>query len=71
MNSKTIGLGVLVIGFLLTIYTGFNYITEEKIIDIGSVKITKDKEHSVNWSPYIGIGMIALGGVLFLTGKKK
>jgi len=71
MNRKTIGLMILVIGLLMTLYTGFNYVTREKVVDLGSVEITADKEHTASWSPFIGIGVMVIGGVIYLSGKKK
>ena len=71
MNRKTIGLMILVIGLLMTLYTGFNYVTREKVVDLGSIEITADKEHSANWSPFIGIGVMVIGGVVYLSGRKK
>lgn len=71
MNIKTIGLVILVIGLLMTLYTGFNYVTREKVVDVGSVEITADKEHTASWSPFIGIGAMVIGGVIYLSGKKK
>jgi len=71
MNAKTIGLVITVIGLVMTLYTGFNYVTKEKVVDLGSVQITRDKEHSANWSPFIGIGIMVIGGVVFLSGRKK
>lgn len=70
MNAKTIGLVIVVIGLIMTLYTGFTYVTREKIVDIGSVEITADKDHTANWSPFIGIGIMVIGGVVFLFGKK-
>lgn len=61
----------MVVGLLMTLYTGFNYVTREKVIDIGDIEISADKERSVGWSPFIGIGIIVIGGVVFLAGKKK
>lgn len=71
MNVKAIGLVIIVIGLLMTVYTGFNYVTREKIIDLGSVEVTAPKEHTADWSPYIGIGLMVIGGVIILAGKKK
>lgn len=71
MNLKTIGLTIAAIGLLMTLYTGFNYVTREKVVDIGSVQITRDKEHTASWSPLVGIGVMVIGGVVFLSGKKK
>ena len=71
MNAKTIGLIIIAIGLIMTLYTGFNYVTKEKIVDIGSVEITADKDHTASWSPFIGIGIMLIGGGGFLYGKKK
>lgn len=68
---RTAGIILLVVGLLMTLYTGFTYITKEKVVDIGSLEITSDKEHSVNWQPYFGIGIMALGGAFLLFGNKK
>jgi LPXTG-motif cell wall-anchored protein len=40
-------------------------------VDLGSVEITKDTEHNVNWSPLWGVGAMIIGGVLFVVGSKK
>lgn len=71
MNAKTIGLIIIAIGLIMTLYTGFNYVTREKVVDLGSIEITKDKDHTASWSPFIGIGVMVIGGVVFLYGKKK
>ena len=67
---KNAGLVILVIGILLTIYSTFTYFTREKVVDLGSVEITKEREHSVNWSPYVGLVLIAVGGLVMWKGKK-
>ncbi|MDZ7625927.1 MAG: hypothetical protein U5J96_15965 [Ignavibacteriaceae bacterium] len=71
MNAKTIGIVIMVIGLVMTLYTGFNYVTREKVVDIGDIEITADKEKTVDWGPYVGIGVIVIGGVVFLAGRKK
>jgi uncharacterized membrane protein YidH (DUF202 family) len=70
MNAKTIGLVIVVIGLIMTLYTGFTYVTREKIVDIGNVEITADKDNTASWSPFIGIGIMVIGGVVFVLGKK-
>jgi len=71
LNAKTIGIVIMVIGLVMTLYTGFNYVTREKVVDIGDIEITADKEKTVDWGPYVGIGVIVIGGVVFLAGRKK
>ena len=71
MNAKTIGIIIMVIGLLMTLYTGFNYVTREKVVDIGNIEITADKDNTVSWGPFVGLGVIVIGGVVFLAGRKK
>ena len=61
----------MVIGLVMTLYTGFNYVTREKVVDLGNVEITADKDNTVSWGPFVGIGVIVIGGVVFLAGRKK
>jgi uncharacterized membrane protein YidH (DUF202 family) len=68
---KTAGIIILIVGLLMTIYTGFTYVTKEKVVDLGELEITKDNHHTVNWQPYAGIGMMVIGGVVLLLGRKK
>ena len=70
MRSKTLGIIVIVIGLLMIIYTGFNYVTTEKIVDAGPIKITREKKHPVQWSPVIGVVLLIGGIVILVTGKK-
>jgi hypothetical protein len=68
---KTAGIIILIVGLVMTLYTGFTYATKEKVVDVGNLEITKDKEHSVNWQPYVGFGIMVVGGVVLLLGRKK
>jgi drug/metabolite transporter (DMT)-like permease len=68
---KTAGIVLLVLGLLMTLYTGFTHVTKDKVVDLGDLQITKDKEHSVNWQPYLGVGAMIIGGVVLVLGRKK
>lgn len=68
---KKIGIVILLIGLLITVYTGFNFTTQEKVVDIGNIEIMKDKDHQIHWSPLAGIVLMALGGGIYLLGRKK
>lgn len=50
--------------------TGFNYVTEEKVVDLGRIEIAKEESHPVQWSPIIG-GILFIGGIIALAVKKK
>lgn len=68
---KTAGIIIIAIGLLVTIVTGFNYITKEKVVDIGKLEITRDRNNYMSWSPLIGIAVLAVGAGIFLYAQKK
>lgn len=70
MQSKTMATILIIIGIVMISYTGFNYVTTEKVVDIGPLSINKDKNHFVQWSPIIGV-LILAGGVIVLVSNKK
>jgi hypothetical protein len=71
INMKTAGIVIIILGLIMTLYTGFTYVTKEKVVELGDLKITKDDEHRVNWQPYVGIGVMVIGGVVLIVGRKK
>lgn len=68
---KTTGIVLLIIGFLLTIYTSFSFFRKEKIIDVGKVEVTANKKEKVNWSPVVGVILMVVGGVVLWQSSKK
>ena len=72
MQTKTLGIVLIIVGALMLIYGGFNYVTTEKVVDIGPIEINKEKQHPVRWSPIFGAILIAGGiAVLVVPGRKK
>lgn len=67
---KNIGIVLVAVGILMMIYTGFNYVTTEKVVDIGPIEINKEKDHPVQWSPIIG-GILLAGGIVIMVTSKK
>src|SRR5580698_7444683 len=54
----------------MMIYTGFKYVTIDKVVNLGSVKIEKEKDHFVQWSPILG-AMLIVGGVIITVRNRK
>lgn len=71
MQKRTIAISIIVIGILMMIYTGFNYVTTEKVVDLGPIKINAEKNHPVQWSPIVGLVLIFGGVGILLTPKVK
>lgn len=71
MKTKNTGIALIVIGILISIYTGFNYVTSEKVVDLGAFSIEKKQNHPVQWRPIIGVIILAAGGFLVVNSVEK
>ncbi|HAQ21382.1 MAG TPA: hypothetical protein DCR40_19460 [Prolixibacteraceae bacterium] len=67
---KKLGIVLAAIGLIMIIYTGFNFVTKEKVVDLGPIEINKETNHPVQWSPIVGVVLLVGGIVVFVTGKK-
>lgn len=68
---KNLGIILIAAGILMVCITGFNFVTKKKVVDLGPIEINKEQNHPVQWSPIIGVGLIAAGAVVYFTNKNK
>ena len=55
----------------MLILNGIDYTKKEKVLDVGSVEITKKEHKTFTW-PYYSGGIAIIAGILFvLAGSKK
>ncbi|WP_445159292.1 hypothetical protein [Mesohalobacter salilacus] len=54
----------------MIIYTGFNYVTKEKVVDIGPLEMIVEKNNPVQWSPIVGV-ILLVGGIAILAINRK
>jgi uncharacterized membrane protein YidH (DUF202 family) len=71
MKTKTLGIVVAVIGILMVVYTGFSYMTTEKVIDFGPMEMSMEESHPVQWSPIVGVILLVGGIVIVAMDRKK
>ena len=67
---KTLGIVVLALGIIMTIFTGFNVITKEKVVDVGPLEINKEEKTPIYWSPITGGILIVAGAIILVAGRK-
>lgn len=70
MRTKTIGVAIIIIGVLMIIYTRFNFVTTEKVVDFGPIEMSVEENHPVQWSPTIGV-ILLVGGVVLVALNRK
>lgn len=68
---KAIGIVVLVIGILMTVFTGFNLVTKKEVVDIGPLEVNKEEKTPIYWSPVTGGILIVAGIVILVIGQKR
>jgi hypothetical protein len=72
LNMKNIAIAFLVLGMLITMFAGYNFSTQDKVVEIGNLEITKKKNHVMQWSLAIGVVVMLIGGgLLFYSNNKK
>ncbi len=68
---KILGIILIVLGLLFTIYTGIDFKIEESVVELGDIEVTREKEKEVNWSPLLGAAAMVIGGVIVFVGSRK
>lgn len=71
MKTKTTGIVMVIIGILMMIYTSFNYVTTEKVVDLGPMHMNVEKDNPIEWSPIVGVILLVGGIVLVVIDGKK
>jgi len=71
MKNMTIpGAILLIVGIVLLVYQGFSFTEREKVLDIGPIHATADKEKRVHIPPIIGWVVTGAGAVLLISGLR-
>ena len=68
--SKTIGIVLIVVGLIGLAWGGLTYTTQEKVVDIGPIHATREKNHTIPLPPLAGAVALIGGVVLLVAGKK-
>jgi uncharacterized membrane protein YidH (DUF202 family) len=70
MKSKAIGIVLIIIGILMIAFNSFNFKTTEKVVDLGAIQISKEKDNPIAWSPILGV-VLLIGGIVVIVSAKK
>ena len=66
---KAAAILLIVLGVGIVIWGLFGFKTREKVLDVGPIHASRDKEHDVPYGPLAG-GILAIGGVILLVKSK-
>jgi uncharacterized membrane protein len=69
--TRTVGIVLVILGIVALIFQGITYTKKEKILDLGPIEATAEKEKHIPLPPILG-GIALIGGiVLLVAGSKK
>jgi len=71
MNTRLLGIVLIILGVVAFAYQGITYTTQEKVLDIGPLKATVEKEKTIPRPPLVGGAALIGGIVLLLMGTRK
>ena len=66
-----VGIALIILGVLALAYQGITYTTREKVIDLGPLKASVDKEKNIPLPPIVGVLALAGGAALVIVGARK
>jgi uncharacterized membrane protein HdeD (DUF308 family) len=66
-----LGVLLIVFGLAALAYQGFTYTRREKVIDLGPIQATAERERTVPLPPVVGIVAVAAGVALVMAGVRK
>ena len=68
---KLIGILLIVFGIVALAVGGISYTTREKVIDLGPIQATANRQKTIPLSPIAGIASIAAGIALVVVGGRR
>ena len=66
-----VGIVLILIGIAGLVMGRFSYTTEEKVLDVGPLEATAEKEHSIAIPDIAGVAAIIAGGFLVFVGRRR
>ena len=66
-----VGIALIILGVLALAYQGITYTTREKVIDLGPLKASVNKEKNIPLPPIVGVLALAGGVALVIVGARK
>ena len=70
-TMRSVGIVLIVVGIVMLIVRGFSVQTEEKVIDVGPLEVTKKENKWIGWPVYAGGIAIVAGLIMVIAGRKK
>jgi hypothetical protein len=70
-TTTMLGSALILLGIVAFAYQGITYTTQEKILDIGPLQASVDKQETIPLPPVVGALALVGGMVLLIVGARK
>ncbi|HEY8387065.1 MAG TPA: hypothetical protein VIK74_00595 [Parasegetibacter sp.] len=67
---RILGIILIIAGILLFVFRSVSFTKKEKVLDVGPIEVSKEKNEQIGWPVYAG-GIVALTGVVLLLAAQK
>lgn len=65
-GAMVVGIVLLILGVVALAYQGITYTTQEKVIDLGPIKASVEKEKTIPLPPILG-ALALVGGIVLIA----
>jgi len=69
--TKIVAIILLVLGAVSLTMGGFSYTKDKTVVKLGSIEVSAKEKEQVNLPVWLGVGAIAIGGLLLVFGTKR
>lgn len=69
--ARIVAILLLVAGTASLVMGSFSYTRDETVVKLGPLEVTAQQKEQVNLPVWLGVGAIALGGLLLVFGRKR
>ena len=68
--TKIVAIILLVLGAVSLTMGGFSYTKDKTVVKLGSLEVSAKEKEQVNLPVWLGVGAIAVGGLLLVFGRR-
>ena len=62
---------LMALGVLALAYQGITYTTREKILDVGPIEATAERQKTIPLPPILGAAAVAAGAILLVVSSRR
>jgi hypothetical protein len=66
-----VGIVLIILGVVMLVSQGITYTDTEKVLDLGPIEATAEREKTIPLSPIAGGAAVVAGIVLVITGSRR